>query len=73
MAQEIVEAPMAGKITRVHVKAEDKINEGDVLCEIEALKMENPILAPVSGVVKEIRVSLGQFIKAGEAMAIIET
>ncbi len=71
--EEIVEAPMAGKITRVHVKAGDKINEGDVLLIIEALKMENPILAPVSGVMKELRISEGQFIKAGEAMAIIET
>lgn len=72
MAQEIVEAPMAGKIMRVHVQAADKVNEGDVICEIEALKMENPILTPVSGVIKEIRVSLGQFIKAGEILVIIE-
>lgn len=73
MAREIVEAPLAGKITKVHVKASDVVNEGDVVCAIEALKVENAILAPVSGLIKEIRVSPGQAIKAGEVMAIIET
>lgn len=72
MAQEIIEAPLAGKIMRVHVKAGDKVNESDVVCTIESLKMENSILAPVSGLVKETRVSPGQSIKAGEVMAIIE-
>lgn len=72
MAQEIIEAPLAGKIMRVHVKAGDRVNEGDAVCTIESLKMENSILAPVSGLVKEARVSPGQSIKAGEVMVIIE-
>ncbi len=72
MAQEIIEAPLAGKIMRVHVKAGDTVNEGDTVCTIESLKMENAILAPLSGLIKEIRVSAGQAIKAGEVMAVIE-
>jgi biotin carboxyl carrier protein len=72
MAQEIIEAPLAGKIMRVHVKAGDRVNEGDTVCTIESLKMENSILAPVSGLIKEVRVSPSQPIKAGEIMAVIE-
>lgn len=72
MAQEIIEAPLAGKIVKVLVKAGDSVKEGDVVCTIESLKMENSILAPVSGLIKEVRISLSQSIKAGEIMAIIE-
>ncbi len=72
MAQEIIEAPLAGKIMRVHVKAGDTVNEGDAVCTIESLKMENSVLAPVSGLIKEVRVSPSQSIKAGEVMAVIE-
>ncbi len=72
MAQEIIEAPLAGKIVHVHVKVGDKVNEGDTICTIESLKMENSILAPVSGLVKEIRVAPGQAVKANDVMAIIE-
>jgi biotin carboxyl carrier protein len=73
VAQEIVEAPLAGKIMRVHVKAGDKVNEGDVVCTIESLKMENAILAPVSGTIKEVRIAPGQAIKAGEVMVTMES
>lgn len=72
MAQEIIEAPLAGKIMRLHVKAGDRVNEGDAVCTIESLKMENSVLAPVSGLIKEVRVFPNQSIKAGEVMAIIE-
>ncbi len=72
MAQEIVEAPIVGKVLRVNVNSGDKVEEGDVICEIESMKMENPILAPVSGVINEMKVSPDQTVKAGEVLAIIE-
>lgn len=72
MAQEIVEAPLAGKIMHVHVKPGDKVNEGDLLCTIESLKMENSILAPVSGTIQEVRVAPGQAVKATDVLAVIE-
>lgn len=72
MAQEIIEAPLAGKIMHVHVKVGDRVNEGDTVCTLESLKMENSILAPVSGLVKEIRIAPGQAVKANDVMAIIE-
>jgi biotin carboxyl carrier protein len=72
MAQEIIEAPLAGKVITVLVKVGDRVKEGDTLCILESLKMENSILTPVSGVVKEIRVAAGQAVKANDVMAIIE-
>ena len=72
MAQEIVEAPIVGKVLRVNVNSGDKVEEGDVVCEIESMKMENPIMSPVSGVINDMKVSPGQVVKAGEVLAIIE-
>ena len=72
MAQEIVEAPIAGKIISVESKVGDTINEGDVICFIESMKMENPILAPVSGKISEIKVSAGQVVETGVLLAVIE-
>ena len=54
MAQENIEIPITGKITSVNVKPGDMVNEGDILCLLEAMKMENPILAPVKGKVIKI-------------------
>ena len=72
MAQEKVEIPITGKITSVNVKEGDSVKEGDVLCLIEAMKMENPILAPVSGKVTKVGVSAGQVVETGELAAVIE-
>ncbi len=71
MPQEKIEAPIVGKILRIYVKPGDKVGEGDVICDIESMKMENPILSPVSGTVEEIKVEPGQTVKTGETIAII--
>jgi glutaconyl-CoA decarboxylase len=72
LAQEKIEIPITGKITSVNVKAGDKVAEGDILCMLESMKMENPILAPVAGTVTKIELSAGQVVEAGELVAIIE-
>ena len=72
MAQENVEFPITGKIISVNVKAGDAVKEGDVLCIIEAMKMENPILAPVSGKVTKVGISVGQVVETGNLVAVIE-
>ena len=72
MAQEIIEVPITGKITSVEVKVGDAVQEGDVICLIESMKMENPILAPVAGNITEIKVSAGQTVETGNLIAIIE-
>jgi len=72
LAQEIVEAPITGKVVSVEVKAGDAVKEGDVICYIESMKMENPIIAPVDGTIKEIKVAVGQVVETGNLIAIIE-
>ena len=72
MAQEIVTSPLPGKVLSVTAKAGGKISEGDEICVIEAMKMENPIVATVSGTVSEVSVSDGQALKAGDPIATIE-
>ena len=72
MARETVEVPITGRIVSVNVKAGDEVKEGDVLCILESMKMENPILAPVDGTIIEIGVTVEQVVKPGEIIAVIE-
>ena len=72
MARETVEVPITGKIISVNVKAGDGVKEGDILCLLESMKMENPILAPVDGTIIEVGVTADQVVKPGEMIAVIE-
>ena len=72
MAQEVIEAPLPGKIVRVDVTVGNSVEEGGVICVIEAMKMENPIMSPVKASVIEVIVSPGQVVKTGEKIAVIE-
>jgi biotin carboxyl carrier protein len=72
MAEEIVEAPAAGKVLRVFAEAGKPIAEGDRVCMLEALKMELPIVSPVNGTVKSVPITAGQAVEAGDTLAVIE-
>ena len=72
MARESVEVPITGKVISVDVKVGDTVKEGDVLCVLESMKMENPILAPVDGSVVEIGIAADQVVKPGEVIVVIE-
>jgi len=72
MAKETVEVPITGKIISVDVKAGDTVKEGDVICTLESMKMENPILSPVDGTITEINIAVDQVVKPGDTIAIIE-
>ncbi len=72
MAQEIVEVPLTGKVIEVIVKPGDTVKEEDTLCVIESMKMENPIVATVSGTIAKIGVAVGQVVKPGDVIAVIE-
>lgn len=72
MARETVEVPITGKIISVNVKVGDEVKEGDVLCILESMKMENPILAPVDGTITEVNIAEEQVVKPGEIIAVIE-
>ncbi|GAB2174912.1 acetyl-CoA carboxylase biotin carboxyl carrier protein [Dongia sp. agr-C8] len=54
------------------VKAGDRVNKGQTVLIIEAMKVMNPIQAPVSGTVKDILIADGQPVEFGEAMMIIQ-
>jgi len=56
----------------VEVKVGAKVKEGDVLCVLESMKMENPILSPVDGTVIEVGVKEEQVVKPGEVIAVID-
>ena len=54
-----VKAPMPGTLIKVNVKVGDAVKKGDVLCVLEAMKMENDIMAPADGVVASVEVAQG--------------
>lgn len=72
MTREVIEAPLPGRIVHVEVNAGNAVKEGGVICTIEAMKMENPILSPVEASVIEVAVSAGQVVRTGEKIAVIE-
>ena len=67
-----VTVPMVGKIVAVSVKVGDKIEENDQVAVLEAMKMEMPVVSPVSGVVKEVCVQAGQEVEAEVPIVTIE-
>ena len=66
-----VTAPMTGKIVKVKVKKGEQVNAKQVLCVIEAMKMENEITAPKTGTIQEINFSEGSPVSEGEILFII--
>ena len=61
-------APMAGKIVSVKVKKDDRVKLGDILCTLEAMKMENEITATKSGLIEEVNVSEGLAVNEGDVL-----
>jgi len=67
-----VVAPMQGTMLSIKVKVGDRVNKGDVVATIEAMKMQNEVRSPSSGVVKEILVREGEMVKPREVIMIVE-
>ena len=63
---------MQGTIVNILVEEGSEIEVGDPLCVLEAMKMENNVMAEKSGVVKEVLVSKGDSVGAGDVLAVIE-
>jgi biotin carboxyl carrier protein len=72
MAQENVQVPITGKIISVDVKEGDAVAEGDIICILESMKMENPILAPVAGKVSKVGIAADQTVKPGDTIVVID-
>ena len=66
-----VNAPMPGTILKVNVTAGQSVKEGDVLLILEAMKMENEILAPKAGTVKQVLVSKSSTVDTGAPLVVL--
>ena len=71
MSEEVT-APMAGNIWKILVKVGDQVQFEDELMILEALKMENPIYAPVDGTVAEIKVSENDAVEANQILIVLD-
>ena len=64
-------APMPGTIVRVNVSQGQTVNAGDVLCVLEAMKMENDITAPKAGTVTQVVAAKGSSVSSGDVLIVI--
>ena len=67
-----VSVPMSGKVIAVLVSEGDKVERGQGLVIVEAMKMENEVRCPIDGEVKEVRVKPGDALEAGAVLAVVE-
>lgn len=70
-AGEVVKSPMPGNILKINVAQGQKVNEGDVLLVLEAMKMENEIVATKSGTVAQIVTAKGAVVETGAPLVVI--
>ena len=69
---DVLSAPMQGTIVKVLVEKGQAVKAGEAVCVLEAMKMENSILAQADGTVEELKVQAGQSVEAGTAIAVIK-
>lgn len=71
-AGEQVKSPMPGTILDVKVKAGDAVKKGAVLCVLEAMKMENEIMAPRDAKVVQVLAAKGASVNSGDVLVVLE-
>lgn len=67
-----IESPLAGKILAINVNVGDQVAEDDEVLVVEAMKMENPVFSEFDGVVKEIKVKVGDRVEEGVVLIVLE-
>jgi acetyl-CoA/propionyl-CoA carboxylase biotin carboxyl carrier protein len=70
-ARDAVVSPMQGTVLAVEVSDGDEVVPGQVLCVVEAMKMENEIAAHRAGIVTELSVSAGQSVRTGQVICVV--
>ena len=67
-----INSPMPGKILSIKANVGDKVKKGDVIMLLEAMKMENEIVASEDGVIASINIAVGNEVEAGDVLATLE-
>ena len=67
----VVTAPMSGRIVSLKTSPNTSVTKGQPLAVLEAMKMENEIASPKTGIVKEVYVKPGTLVKAGEQLCLV--
>jgi 3-methylcrotonyl-CoA carboxylase alpha subunit len=67
-----IRAPMPGTVTKVAVKAGDRVAKGALLAVVEAMKMEHAVTAPRDGVVKSVHFAAGELVPEGAELLALE-
>jgi len=68
-----ISSSIPGKVVSLHVAVGDRVDDGDVLLVLEAMKMQNEIQAPISGTVAEVNCESGDSVEANVPLVIIES
>src|SRR5207244_4025796 len=71
--RDAVVSPMQGTVLAVEVAEGDEVDAGQVICIIEAMKMENEVHAHRSGTIGELSVATGQPVKTGQVICVVTT
>ncbi|MGE3172858.1 MAG: pyruvate carboxylase [Planctomycetota bacterium] len=67
-----VGAPMPGRVIAVHVREDEKVEEGQPLLTLEAMKMETVVRAPIDGEVRELCTDVGKAVQGGDLLVVVE-
>ena len=68
----ILKAPMPAVATVVLVEPGQEVKKGDILCHLEAMKMENEMASEADGVVKEVKISPGDGVEKDQVLIVVE-
>lgn len=70
-AGEQVKAPMPGTVLKINVSNGQQVKKGDVLCVLEAMKMENDIVSPKDGTITSVAAKQGATVNSGDVLVTI--
>ena len=70
-AGEVIKSPMPGNVLKINVTPGQKVNEGDVLLILEAMKMENEVVSTKTGTVAQIVVDKGAVVETGSPLVVV--